>query len=128
MGKWSPSKTEAYLKRSGKVPKFNTSIEMKVRAILDQFHISFKSQEVIQTPYSIWPYIVDFYLPDLGTMGGIIEVLGERWHSSTERRWRKTQVKARSLQDSGYLYLEIWESELKDLDAAKRKIQAFVTR
>lgn len=77
-----------------------TSIEMKVKSILDQFHIEYKFQKRIHN------YVVDFLIDNV-----VIEVDGYFWHNrpGSKEKDRLRDIKLRQL---GYQVIRLKEKDI----------------
>lgn len=92
-----------------------TSIEIKIREVLESIGINFRVQEKI----AFWA--VDFYLPEQKL---VIEANGDYWHANPElykpnelnekqqERIRNDHFKIHGLQYRGYQVLVLWENDI----------------
>lgn len=88
-------------KRKGK----RTSIEIKVRNLLNTLKIAFEEQKVMHDRFT-----VDFYIPDFDT---VIECNGDYWHSREDVKARDKR-KMNYLTKCGHSILVLWESEINE--------------
>ncbi len=94
-----------------------TSIERKIRNVLEKVNINFRVQE------SILYWITDFYLPDYNL---VIETHGDYWHANPEVyepselnerqqiRVRNDYFKINGLLNKGYKVLVLWEKDINE--------------
>jgi len=107
----------------GKTPKADTSIEKRLKGLLEELGVPFKHQYV----FGYWSY--DFFVkPNI-----LIEVDGDYWHAnpSTFKQLNNTQIK--NLQNDkrktdyasarGYKLVRFWESDIKgNIEGVKKKL------
>jgi very-short-patch-repair endonuclease len=93
-----------------------TRPEQQLKEILEELHITYKSQFFINTGDRTFSY--DFYLPDHNI---IIEVDGDYWHGGpgVSKYWHGVEVtketdilKDSVAQERGYTIIRLWESQL----------------
>ncbi|PER35443.1 hypothetical protein CN485_04835 [Bacillus cereus] len=94
-----------------------TSIERKIRNVLEKLNINFRVQE------NILYWITDFYLPDYNL---VIETNGDYWHANPEVyepnelserqqiRVRNDYFKINGLLNEGYKVLVLWEKDINE--------------
>lgn len=111
--------------KDGKIKTSNTSIEKKVKSILEKLNIEYIQQEI----FGFWSY--DFYLPKYNLF---IECDGDYWHGNPNiykpNELNKIQLKNISngnLKDNFVIkknknILRLWESEIKDENVVINKI------
>lgn len=94
-----------------------TSIERKIREVLEELNVNFREQEKI----AFW--VSDFYLPDHNL---VIETHGNYWHANPEMyapsellekqqiRIRNDHFKMNGLKLRGYNVLVLWEKDINE--------------
>lgn len=87
--------------------RFNTSIEIKTKAVLTQLDVSFKFQ------YPLGGKVYDFYIPQIQLL---IEVDGDYWHSLPENI-ENDAIKNQIAEDYGLKLVRFSESDINSIGA-----------
>lgn len=94
-----------------------TGIERKIREVLEELNVNFRSEEKI----AFW--VCDFYLPDHNL---VIEAYGDYWHANPKMydpselhekqqiRIRNDHFKINGLKHRGYKVLVLWENDINE--------------
>ena len=93
-------------------PKFDTSIEIKIKEYLEQLKVEFFSHKYMNIEHS---YQCDIFIPSLNL---VIECDGNYWHkypTGTDM----DHIRTKELIDKGFKVLRLWESEIKAMDVNK---------
>jgi very-short-patch-repair endonuclease len=85
-----------------------SSIEMKIRGILDEYGVRYKAQCPFDNGNTL--YVVDIYIPKFNL---IIECNGDYWHSFPKKKKRDEEI-ARFAKEIGTKIVFIWEHEINN--------------
>lgn len=87
-------------------PKYNTSIEIKIRDFLDSIKMEYYQHKHLDIEHN---YACDFFIPSLNL---VIETDGNYWHrypTGTDI----DHIRTKELVEKGFKVLRLWESEIK---------------
>jgi very-short-patch-repair endonuclease len=91
-----------------------TSIEIKIRGLLESLGLKFEEQKVLHNKFT-----VDFYLPEVDL---VIECNGDYWHEREDVKIRDRR-KIGYLTKCGHHILILWESEInEDIEMCREEI------
>jgi G:T-mismatch repair DNA endonuclease (very short patch repair protein) len=90
------------LMAEGKIKKFNTKPELKMKELLDALGVAYVAQKIIHG------FIVDFFLPSKNL---IVEVDGEYWHGYPNGL-EKDRVRDEKLVTLGYKVVRFWAKDV----------------
>ena len=84
----------------------------------------------------MWAYtgdgrvVLNGYVPDFMNTNGakaILELFGDYWHSGIDVVWHRTELgRIMAYNSLGFRCLVIWEDELNDEVALRRKLKSFI--
>ena len=102
------------------VPRQGSKPEEQARAILSEMGLSYDMNLPLEDGFTIYPREADLLVE--GVL--VIEVQGSgKWLHDNPRRKRKDLAKRRSVEASGYGYLELWDDELEKACQVKAGVE-----
>ena len=90
------------LMATGRIKKFNTKPELKMKELLNALNIEYKFQ------IGLGGYMMDFYIPSKNLN---IEVDGNYWHNYPDGT-KKDRIRDIKLRERGYNVIRFWESDI----------------